>query len=97
MLLFPATFVGALSNSVSTQAEAVAGFQAAVCDFTPMFICNPYEAVGNMNVSESAELMKHFDRENYPDRIGRLIRMKQTGGKADPKLANQILSQKLKG
>lgn len=78
--IFPATFVGAVSNSVNTDAEAVAGFQAAVCDFTPMFICNPYEEVGNTNIADATELMRHFDRENYPDRIGRLINMKQTGG-----------------
>jgi Flp pilus assembly protein TadG len=41
--IFPATFVGALSNTTQTDAEAVAGFQAAVCNFTPLFMCNPFE------------------------------------------------------
>ena len=44
--LFPATFVGAVSNTAATDAVAVAGFDAAVCKFTPMFICNPYEGTG---------------------------------------------------
>lgn len=41
--IFPATIIGALSNTVQTQAEAVAGFQAAACNFTPLFLCNPFE------------------------------------------------------
>jgi Flp pilus assembly protein TadG len=75
--IFPATFVGAASNAATAGAEAVAGFQAAVCDFTPMFICNPYEPVGNTDVLRSAELFDHF---NDPSKRRRLINMKQTGG-----------------
>lgn len=41
--IFPATFVGAVSNTAHASAEAVAGFQAAVCNFTPLFMCNPFE------------------------------------------------------
>lgn len=41
--VFPATFLGALTNNQDTTAEAVAGFTAVACDFTPMFMCNPYE------------------------------------------------------
>lgn len=78
--IFPATYVGAASNTLTTTAEAAAGFQAAVCDFTPMFICNPYEPTGNTNIMNSTALMEHFDQVNYPDRIGRQINMKQTGG-----------------
>lgn len=43
--LFPASFLGG-SNIAKTNAVAVAGFDAAVCKFTPMFICNPYEGTG---------------------------------------------------
>jgi Flp pilus assembly protein TadG len=77
--IFPATFLGA-ANSKQSNAEAVAGFKAAVCNFTPMFICNPYEPTGNTNLTEATDLYRHFDQTNYPDRIGRLINMKQTGG-----------------
>jgi Flp pilus assembly protein TadG len=77
--IFPASFLGAF-DSTTASAIAVAGFDAAVCDFTPMFICNPYESSTNTNIMESTELYRHFDRTNYPDRIGRLINMKQTGG-----------------
>ncbi|MGH6854925.1 MAG: TadE/TadG family type IV pilus assembly protein [Aestuariivirga sp.] len=78
--IFPVTFLGGASNSAQSSATAVAGFEAAVCNFTPMFICNPYEATNNTDYLNSTELLNHFDKVNYPDRIGRLINMKQTGG-----------------
>lgn len=40
--LFPASFVGG-SNDAITNAVAVAGFDATVCEFTPLFICNPFD------------------------------------------------------
>ena len=40
--ILPASFIGG-AISVTATARAVAGFDAAVCQFTPMFICNPYE------------------------------------------------------
>jgi hypothetical protein len=40
--LFPASFLGG-SNTARTNATAVAGFDAAVCQFTPLFICNPWD------------------------------------------------------
>ncbi len=75
--IFPVTFLGGLSNSATTAAEAVAGFQAAVCDFTPMFICNPYEPAGNTDILRLTELMDHFSDAS---KRRRLINMKQTGG-----------------
>jgi Flp pilus assembly protein TadG len=43
--IFPASLLGG-TNSASTNARAIAGFDAAVCQFTPMFICNPWEGTG---------------------------------------------------
>ncbi|WP_192246031.1 TadE/TadG family type IV pilus assembly protein [Mesorhizobium silamurunense] len=40
--IFPASFNGG-DNTMEIRPQAVAGFQTAVCDFTPIFICNPYE------------------------------------------------------
>ncbi|TIX65156.1 MAG: hypothetical protein E5V25_17685, partial [Mesorhizobium sp.] len=42
--IFPASFVtpGA-SDNWTIGAVAVAGFTSGVCDFTPVFMCNPYE------------------------------------------------------
>lgn len=44
--IFPATFLGAASNTHNPSASAVAGFGSAVCQFTPLYICNPYEGTG---------------------------------------------------
>jgi len=43
--VFPASFLGG-SNTVTAGAQAVAGFKQAVCRFTPMFMCNPFEGSG---------------------------------------------------
>ena len=43
--MFPASFLGG-SNTSTTGARAVAGFQSVVCKSMPMFICNPYEGTG---------------------------------------------------
>ena len=43
--VFPASFLGG-SDTVTAGARAVAGFQAAVCQFTPIFMCNPFEGSG---------------------------------------------------
>jgi Flp pilus assembly protein TadG len=45
--IFPASFVGG-SDSFTLGAQAVAGFGSAVCDYTPMFICNPYSSLEAM-------------------------------------------------
>ena len=41
--IFPVSFLGTLSNTSQTSAQAVAGFQMAACNFTPVYICNPFE------------------------------------------------------
>lgn len=58
--IFPANFLG-VASSGTTNAEAVAGFQAAVCNFTPLFICNPYEpATGTTDVFADYGLYAHI-------------------------------------
>jgi Flp pilus assembly protein TadG len=44
--VFPATFMGAATNTAVTSAVAVAGFDSVACKFTPVYICNPYEGLG---------------------------------------------------
>ena len=72
--IFPATFLGVSSNSAQASANAVAGFDAAVCNFTPLFICNPFEPVGNTDVMRSTEL---FDHISSIANKRRLIQMKR--------------------
>jgi hypothetical protein len=43
--ILPASFFGG-SNLLTVGAQAVAGFDQVVCDFTPIFICNPFEIPG---------------------------------------------------
>jgi len=45
--VFPATFMGSATNTAVTSAVAVAGFDSVACKFTPVYICNPYEGLGD--------------------------------------------------
>jgi hypothetical protein len=67
--LFPASFLGG-SNTARTNAVAVAGFDAAVCEFMPIFICNPYEGQA-ITIHEAAA---------DPDELKRQIRFHTTPG-----------------
>jgi hypothetical protein len=40
--IFPASIIGG-PDSFQVSTQAVAGFESGVCDYTPVFICNPYE------------------------------------------------------
>jgi hypothetical protein len=44
--VLPASFVTSGTNAVTAGARATAGMDQVVCEFTPMFICNPYETPG---------------------------------------------------
>ena len=67
--IFPASFTGG-PNVASVGARAVAGFNAAVCKFTPMYICNPYQGTG----------ISIFDAVNDPAKRRRLIELRKQGG-----------------
>ncbi|HTJ57248.1 MAG TPA: pilus assembly protein TadG-related protein [Devosiaceae bacterium] len=44
--IFPVSFLpGGGTNTLTVTTQSVAGYQAALCDFTPMFICNPYTSL----------------------------------------------------
>lgn len=51
-------------------AAAVAGFRSTVCQFTPMFVCNPYEGTGT----------SIFSAANSPAELRRLYRLRMYGG-----------------
>lgn len=72
--IFPAEFIGAISNSTQTDAEAVAGFQAAVCNFTPMFMCNPFEPTSGVTSSlDDYGLIAHIQSPSNRRKAIRLI------------------------
>ncbi|MEJ6782055.1 TadE/TadG family type IV pilus assembly protein [Aminobacter sp. Piv2-1] len=51
--IFPASFLtgDTADDGFNVGAHAVAGFTSGVCNFTPVFICNPYEMVNGTNSS----------------------------------------------
>lgn len=67
--IFPATFLGG-ANSFAVGATAVAGFFSGVCDFTPLYICNPYEGTG-VTLDQVV---------TNPALRGRMIELRQQGG-----------------
>jgi Flp pilus assembly protein TadG len=67
--IFPASFLGG-ANSLTLSATAVAGFTQAVCDFMPVYICNPYEGTG-ISLEQAV---------SDPDYRRRMIEMRQQGG-----------------
>jgi hypothetical protein len=52
--ILPAAFFGG-TNSVTAGASAVAGFpNTIVCNFPPIFVCNPYETAGMTDIAATA-------------------------------------------
>ncbi|WP_245493802.1 hypothetical protein [Mesorhizobium sp. M7A.F.Ca.AU.002.02.1.1] len=51
---FEAIFPASSNNTFDIRPQAVAGFLTAVCDFTPIFICNPYEGDPDHTLQEAA-------------------------------------------
>ena len=65
--IFPASFLtgNAADNSFNIGSTAVAGFGSGVCDFTPVFICNPYEnpaEAGNVTLEQAIATREHRRR-----------------------------------
>ena len=72
--ILPASFFGG-SNVVRVGAQAVAGFDQVVCDFTPIFICNPFET-GGMTYRQATEAL--VNASNNPAAQRKLIRLAGT-------------------
>jgi Flp pilus assembly protein TadG len=49
--IFPVSFSS--RNKMDMRPQAVAGFTNALCQFTPMFICNPYTSLGALQTAVS--------------------------------------------
>jgi hypothetical protein len=72
--ILPASFFGG-SNVLTVGAQAVAGFDQVVCDFTPIFICNPFETQG-MSYRRATEAL--VNASNDPTAQSKLIRLTGT-------------------
>jgi hypothetical protein len=74
--ILPTSFFGG-SNVITTGASAVAGFDQVVCQFMPLFVCNPYETEG-MTYEGATEALQ--EAAANPTVRRRLIRLHQYRG-----------------
>src|SRR5262249_41361590 len=72
--ILPASFFGG-SNLLTVGAQAVAGFDQVVCNFTPIYICNPFETPG-MSYADATQALP--DASNDPAGQRKLIRLAGT-------------------
>jgi Putative Flp pilus-assembly TadE/G-like len=72
--ILPTSFFGG-SNVLEVGAQAVAGFDQVVCDFTPMFVCNPFETPG-MTYEQATQAL--VSASNDPESQRQLIRLAGT-------------------
>jgi Putative Flp pilus-assembly TadE/G-like len=72
--ILPASFFGG-SNLLTVGAQAVAGFDQVVCDFTPIFICSPFET-GGMSYRQATEALVSASHDPAAQR--KLIRLAGT-------------------
>ncbi|TJV21270.1 MAG: hypothetical protein E5Y04_27895 [Mesorhizobium sp.] len=78
--IFPASFLASgSSNGFNVGAVAVAGFTSGVCDFTPVFMCNPYEMVNGTNDAGGYTLAQAV---SVPSVHRRLIELRKVGSGA---------------
>jgi Flp pilus assembly protein TadG len=75
--ILPASFVANVANTVTAGARATAGMDQVVCDFTPMFVCNPYSTAGMTYDQATAELQAAVAD---PAKRRRQIEMRRGGG-----------------
>jgi hypothetical protein len=72
--ILPASIFGG-SNVLTAGAQAIAGFDQVVCDFTPIFACNPFET-GGMTYREATEALVSASNDGGVQR--KLIRLTAT-------------------
>jgi Putative Flp pilus-assembly TadE/G-like len=72
--ILPASIFGG-SNVLTAGAQAIAGFDQVVCDFTPIFVCNPFET-GGMTYRHATEALVNASNDRVAQR--RLIRLTAT-------------------
>ena len=69
--ILPASVFGG-ANVVTAGAQAVAGFDQVVCNFTPVYVCNPFERPGMSYLQATQALV---DASNDPTSQRKLIRL----------------------
>jgi hypothetical protein len=81
--ILPASFFQG-ANAITTGASAVAGFDQVVCQITPLYVCNPYEAPG-MSYDQASSAFQDATANSATRR--RLIRLRQFGDRNEPQIA----------
>ncbi|TPN89361.1 hypothetical protein FJ987_24295 [Mesorhizobium sp. CU2] len=63
--IFPVSYISSTaSGSFNVGAKAIAGFSTSVCDYTPVFICNPYEGnPGGVSLEMAAQQRQYRRRQ----------------------------------
>jgi Flp pilus assembly protein TadG len=74
LTLFPVSLIAG-RRSVSIAAQAVAGYDQIICNATPLYVCNPFEAAG-MSYYQATQALVEADRDPASQR--RLIRLAGT-------------------
>jgi Putative Flp pilus-assembly TadE/G-like len=69
--ILPASVFGG-SNVLAAGAQAIAGFDQVVCNFTPIYVCNPFEVPGMTYAEATEALVKASDDPASPHRLIRL-------------------------
>ncbi|RWN00996.1 MAG: pilus assembly protein [Mesorhizobium sp.] len=80
--IFPVSFSSsgsAADTSYNVSAVSVAGFTSGVCNYTPVFMCNPYEMVNGTNSAGGATLEQAV---SDPAIHRRLIELRMVGNNA---------------
>src|SRR6478735_11663137 len=72
--ILPASIFGG-SNVLTAGAQAIAGFDQVVCDFTPIFVCNPFET-GGMTYRQATDALVNASNDRVAQR--KLIRLTAT-------------------
>jgi len=80
--VFPVSFFG--GSTFPARSTAVAGAHKNLCQFTPMYVCNPYEPVGNTDYQHATDLLVANDVAD-PDAIQhrQMISMRYSPGNFD--------------
>jgi hypothetical protein len=77
--LFPIS-LGSKRNTMTIGADAVAGYDQIVCNATPLYVCNPFEAPGMTYLQATQALLAASDNPGARSRLIRLAGTEHSSG-----------------
>jgi hypothetical protein len=81
--ILPASFFGG-SNVLTAGAQAVAGFDQVVCNFTPIYVCNPFETPGMSYAQATQALVNASNDAGYQHELIHFVGSQKINGKFGP-------------